>query len=131
MDSKKESAGIAKLFVDLLKARITTFPERRRRLDAPKEKGVYVIYKPDGRAAHVGSTPNARNGIAQRLGNHMSGLSSFTSQYLEGDGDLLRGKYRFRCLVVQNARKRALLEAFAIGQLCPLHIGHGRPNTDA
>ncbi len=31
----------------------------------------------------------------------------------------------FGCLPVTDDRRRALLEAYAIGVLCPKHIGHG------
>lgn len=37
----------------------------------------------------------------------------------------LRGGYGFRYLTVKNPRQRALLEAYAIGVLCPAHIGLG------
>jgi hypothetical protein len=43
-----------------------------------------------------------------------------------GDGSRLRGRYKFRCIVVRSDRQRALLEAYAIGFLCPAHMGTGR-----
>jgi hypothetical protein len=73
-------------------------------------------------------TPRAKGGIAQRLRGHMAGNSSFTQTYLKEkrgrDGNWLRGRCTFRSLVVTSRRKRALLEALAIGILCPAHIGH-------
>jgi len=74
---------------------------------------------------HVGSTPWAKRGIAQRLRDHLAGRSSFTAKMFNRDGSRLRNGYTFRCLPVQNDRHRALLESLAIGQLCPKHIGHG------
>jgi hypothetical protein len=34
-------------------------------------------------------------------------------------------RYKFRCVVVENPRLRALLESYATGQLCPAHLGLG------
>jgi excinuclease UvrABC nuclease subunit len=117
---------IDKLFVELKRAPLHKFPSPRGHLEAPSRQGVYVIYSPSGRVLHVGSTPRARKGIAQRLRNHMSTQSSFTIKYLGEDGSRLRRGYKFRCLIVRSERRRALLEAHAIGQLCPAHIGLGR-----
>ena len=111
------------LYDDLLHSRRPKFPMPREPLDAPQGKGVYVIYSPKGKVVHVGRTPKARGGLAQRLKDHMSGASSFTLRYLKKQGWKLRGRYSFRCLVVRNARLRAYLEAYATGCLCPAHIG--------
>lgn len=113
------------LFKELLHAEERIFPELREMLDAPKEQGVYVIFGPRGRVVHVGRTPRAKDGIHQRLKNHMSGLSSFTYNYLEDDGNWLRGRYKYKFIVVRNKYIRAYLEAYAIGKLCPAHIGVG------
>jgi hypothetical protein len=106
-------------------------PAVRGRLEAPREKGVYVIYSPSGRIVHVGRTPRAKGGIAQRLKDHLADKSSFTNKHLMHEGSKLRRGYTFRCLVVKNGRKRALLEALGIGRLCPVHIGLGEPPLDA
>src|SRR3981189_1497793 len=55
---------------DRCQARRMKFPPVRGRLEAPREKGVYVIYSPSGRIVHVGRTPRAKGGIAQRLKDH-------------------------------------------------------------
>ncbi len=120
-----EQKTVRALFTELTRSPLQTFPVLRGRLHAPDRQGVYVIYDPRGKAAHVGRTPRAKHGIAQRLRDHMSARSSFTIQYLKGDGSKLRGKYKFRCLVVKERRRRALLEAYATGHLCPAHIGLG------
>jgi excinuclease UvrABC nuclease subunit len=122
----REPKKIAGLFAALKGARLRKFPARREHLDAPTEQGVYVIYSPHGKVLHVGSTPRAKNGIAQRLRNHMATQSSFTVKYLCKDGSRLRKGYEFRYLVVTSQRRRALLEALAIARLCPAHIGLGR-----
>jgi hypothetical protein len=72
----------------------------------------------------VGSTPRAKGGIRQRLNDHLAGNSSFTIKHLKEDPLKLRGEYEFQCVVVSDSRLRALSEAYAIGQLCPAHIGH-------
>jgi hypothetical protein len=113
------------LFDKLTRAPKQKFPQAYSSLDAPNGRGVYVIYNHRGRPAHVGGTPRAKNGIAQRLRDHLAGRSSFTIQHLKQHPSELRGRYAFQCLVVPNSRHRALLEAYAIGQLCPAHIGHG------
>jgi hypothetical protein len=99
----------------------------RGHLHAPKRQGVYVIFSPKNRVLHVGSTPRAKNGIAQRLRDHLATRSSFTINYepLKSDGSRLRGGYKFCYLIVRSQRQRALLEALAIGHLCPAHIGLG------
>ena len=114
------------LFSRLQRERIHKFPKRGERLDAPNEQGVYIICSPAGNVLHVGSTPRARKGIAQRLRNHLATQSSFAIKYLNADGSRLRNGYKFRYLIVRSARQRALLEALAIGHLCPAHIGVGR-----
>lgn len=120
-----EQKAVKSLFAKLIRSPLQTFPESRGKLNAPAGQGVYVIYDPRGRVAHVGSTPRARGGIAQRLRSHMAGASSFTRVKFNRDGSKLRGKYKFRCVKVSVKRHRAFLEAYAIGNLCPTHIGIG------
>lgn len=121
----REQETVRRLFAQLMRAPLETFPAFGYKLQAPNRQGVYIIYDPRGTVVHVGRTPKAKRGISQRLRNHMGGASSFTNQYLKGNGSALRGKYTFRCLVVENPRHRALLEAYATGNLCPAHIGLG------
>jgi hypothetical protein len=122
--AKDEPEIISSLFKELMASEASEFPSRGR-CNAPDRRGVYVIYGPQGHVLHVGRTPSAKRGLAQRLGNHMTRRgSSFWEHYLVPNGIKLReGGYTFRCLVVEDARRRALLEYYAIGQLCPAHIG--------
>jgi len=120
-----EQRAVKKLLSDLVRSRLQRFPRSGEKLQAPSGRGVYLIYDGRGRVVHVGRTPKARGGIAQRLRDHMAAASSFTLQYLKGKGSKLRGNYSYRCLVVENRRHRALLEAYATGCLCPAHIGLG------
>ena len=100
------------------------FPQERQQLEAPSEPAVYVIRKEET-VLHVGRTLRGRDGLHQRLKNHLHGSSSFTDKYLKGNGAALRKGYTYQFLVVEDARLRALVEAYAIGRLCPKHIGLG------
>jgi len=122
---KDETLTVRKLLRQLLKRPLCRFPSPGQSLDAPPSKGVYLIYSPRGRLLHVGRTPKAKRGLAQRLSNHLNSASSFVNLYLDGDGGRLRRGYTYKCLVVGNPRHRALLEALAIGALCPAHVGLG------
>ena len=122
----KEAKRIENKFNSLIESIPTSFPLQREKLEAPIQKGVYIIQSRKGSVLHVGNTPRAKNGISQRLKNHMAGSSSFTNAYFDGDGSKLRGDYQFKYLIVDDARERALLEAYTIGRLCPKHIGTGR-----
>jgi len=43
--------------------------------------------------------------------------------YLKRRASNLRNGYTFRYLIVAPARRRALLEIYATGMLCPVHLG--------
>lgn len=120
-----DRAMVRRLYAKLLKAPRITFPAPRARLHAPKEHGVYIIYGPRNLVCHVGCAPRGKNGLRQRLNNHLQTYSSFTVNYppLRGDGANLRGRYSYRYLVVSDRRHLMLLEALAVGLLCPAHIG--------
>src|SRR5260370_22041366 len=87
-------------FKDLTNSKSQEFPVRGG-CNAPDRRGVYVIYSPKGKVLHVGRTPSARGGIAQRLGNHMSGASSFFEKCLMPNGFTLRHGSPFRLFVLE------------------------------
>ncbi len=122
-----ERRKILRLFGRLCRQPRYTFPAQREKLPAPHTPGVYVIYDAKSRVVHVGRTPAGRNDLHKRLNDHLCGASSFTQQYLKGEGSQLRGVYSFQYLEVPAPRQRALLEALAIGSLCPQHLGLGVP----
>jgi hypothetical protein len=126
---KHKPEVIQKLLAKLMREKCYSFPKLRRKLEVKKGRGVYIIYSPKGRVAHVGSTPRGKGGVAQRLRDHLAGNSSFVQKVSNGDGSKLRKGYKFRCLVIRDGRHRALVEAAGIGQLCPEHIGHGLDNS--
>jgi hypothetical protein len=119
-----EQKAVRALFIDLMREKRKQFPKPRGKLDAPARQGVYVIYSPRvWKVVHVGRTYKGTAGLRQRLKNHMHGSSSFAREYFKGHGSTLRNGYAFRCLPVTSRRLRALLEAYAIGRLCPSHTG--------
>ena len=120
-----EPQRIASLFQELTHAPRKPFLRARGRLDAPCGLGVYIIRDGKDNVVHVGRTPSGKYGIAQRLYNHLHGSSSFTNVHLKGVGRMLRDGYAFQCLEVESSRERTLLEAYAIGCLCPAHLGEG------
>src|SRR5262245_4432796 len=117
----REAAAIRSMLSELMCAPTRSFPKPRSSPNAPKKAGVYVIHGPRGTVLHIGKGCD----IAQRLRDHLFNRSAFTTKYLNGNGSLLRKGHSFRYLVVSDGRNRALLEALAIGKLCPKHIGHG------
>ena len=120
-----ESQKIKNLFNKLCKQHKLPFPQHRKALNAPSQPGVYIIRK--GKSVlHVGRTLRGKGGLHQRLKNHLHGSSSFTNKYLNGKGEMLRENgYTYQYLKVEAPRLRALLEAYAVGDLCPKHIGLG------
>ncbi len=123
----KEPQKIEKLFKLFVRQKPYRFPRRGyvESVGVPNKQGVYIIYDPKNIVVHVGRTQRGKNGLRQRLNNHLLGQSSFVEQYLKGQGSRLRKGYTFKCIVEKNPRIRALLEVFTIGKLCPKHIGLG------
>lgn len=120
-----QSQKVQLLFAELCKQPLQQFPRSREQLEAPLEPGVYVIHK-GKKVLHVGRTHRAKGGIYKRLKDHLYGSSSFTDKYLKGNGATLRKKgYTYQFVIVKDAKTRAFLEAYAIGMLCPEHIGLG------
>ena len=121
----KESKEIKILFDKLCSQPRQSFPQNRQPLIAPSKQGVYII-RNEETILHVGRTLRGKNGIYQRFKDHLYGSSSFTNEYLKGNGKILRGKgYTYQYFKLEDSRKRALLEAYAVGTLCPNHIGLG------
>jgi predicted GIY-YIG superfamily endonuclease len=121
---KNESQEVKKLFKKLCKEDKYEFPENGSP-EAIEKQGVYIIREGET-VLHVGRTKTAKNGINQRLEDHLSGTSSFAKNYLKKNQKNLRnGNYTYQFLEVDDDRKRALLEAYTIGVLCPEHIGLG------
>jgi hypothetical protein len=122
---KGEPKTIKAKLHQLLKSPLLSFPVSGEKLSVPHLQGVYIIYDPKGRVAHVGRTIRGKRGLHQRINNHLHGRSSFAIKALEGRGTRLRQGFKFRFIAIEDSRLRALIEAFAIGQLCPDHLGDG------
>ena len=126
-----ERKRIEKLFQRLDKQPLCRFPERGYGLTAPRTHGVYVIRDHSNNVLHVGRTLRGRNGLFQRLCNHLLGQSSFVGVHLKGDGRCLRTGYTFQYIEVPDNRERALLESFATAWHCPAHLGVGANRVNA
>jgi hypothetical protein len=123
-----ESRIVEELFGKLCKQEKQPFPKKYQSLNAPLKMGVYIILK-DETILHIGRTYRAREGIHQRLKDHLVGSSSFKKKYLKGNGATLREEgYTYQYFELEDPRKRALLEHYAIGTLCPKHLGTGKGN---
>ena len=119
-----ESDTIMQLYQDLIKSTFHTFPLKGR-INVSSKHGVYIIYSPHNEVLHVGMTPYGKNGLNQRLYNHISKTGVFYEKYLNPKNLSLRGLCKFRFIEIEDARTRALLEALTAGLLCPAHFGTG------
>ena len=121
-----ESKTVKKIFSKLCSQNRYVFPKVGW-ADAPTARGVYIIRKKET-VLHVGISARGKYGLYQRLQNHLNGKgSSFVWYYkpLKCKADILlrKGGHTYQYLVVNNPRKRALLEHYALGMLCPKYIG--------
>jgi hypothetical protein len=120
-----ERDRLKRLLVKLRAQPLLPFPQSGARLDTPSKQGVYVIRDRNRRVLHVGRTSRAKNGLRQRLANHIHSKSSFSIDYLRRDGSRLRRGYTYQYLVVSNPRTRVLVEYAATVWFCPAHLGDG------
>lgn len=121
----KDEKKVEKLFNQLTTAKVCHFTQSGTRVNISNEQGVYVIYSPQKKVLHVGRTAGGNNGLNQRLNNHRTGKSSFKRMYLQKHKISLNPKYSFRFIEVSDPKIRTFLEAYAIGSMCPAHIGTG------
>ncbi len=125
MKKSREQQDVRRRFARLMRAKRYRFPSHRERLFAPPHHGVYVVFGPGNRILHVGRTVRGKRGLLQRLTDHLRGNSSFTASSFQRDGSKLRGKCSYAFLTIKDARSRVLLESYAVGFLCPKHLGLG------
>ena len=123
MTISTERTLIQSLFLELTRAPRHSFPVDGYELEAGDGQGVYVIYGPEKEVLHVGCTYRGKRGLRQRLRNHLQAASSFVDKHFENDGSRLRQGCTYQFLVVDEIRTRILLEAYAVGNLCPVHVG--------
>jgi len=123
-----EATEIMDLYNKLVSSEKYTFPSKGK-VNISRKHGVYIIYDTNDIVLHVGMTPYGKEGLDQRLYNHISKTGVFYREYLKPNKIEMRGKYQFRIIEVSNPRKRALLEALTAGLLCPSHFGTGKKKT--
>jgi hypothetical protein len=130
-----ECQEIKKLFEELVNSEPHPFPSYRKSVKEPVEQGVYIIrgkIRRKKKVLHVGRTYDGKGGLCRRLNDHRRGQSSFVqhSWWLKGDGwKLYENGYTYQYLIETNDRKRALLEAYATGKLCPEYVGLGKKKS--
>ena len=90
-----QAITIKQLLQKLINSGKESFPSKGHTLNTPTDPGVYIIYDPKGRVAHVGRSVRGKNGLEQRLNNHLQANSSFTNNYLGGDSSKLRNGYKY------------------------------------
>jgi hypothetical protein len=108
---------IKALYEKMMLAPLQKFPAFGARLNIPTQLGVYVLYGAKGKVRYVGL-----GNLRSRLGTHLRDSAALTFKY----GNDLRKRGGFRSLVIEDARHRYLLEAYATGCLCPENIGGSR-----
>ena len=123
-NSNNESKKIMQLHQELLTSSFHFFPTKGT-VNVSDKQGVYIIYNSNQETLHVGKTDRGKEGINQRLLNHLRNQSSFAKKYLKRKNIILRNGCEFKYIEVENGRTRALLEALTTGLLCPAHIGTG------
>jgi hypothetical protein len=114
----------------LRRAPRVSFAKSGHALDCPRCQGVYLIFDPAGKVAHVGRTTRAKAGLAQRLKDHLAGRSSFVINFLKNNPDTLGRGFSYSFIEVAEPRLRALLEAYATGVLCPQQLGTGEAKAE-
>lgn len=119
-----ESETLMVLHKTLVESELHTFPIIGK-IKTSNNQGVYIIYDSNMQVLHVGKTNSAREGINQRLLNHVRNQSSFSKLYMKPNKINLRGFGQFKFIEINEGRTRSLLEALTAGLLCPLHIGTG------
>jgi hypothetical protein len=119
-----EPAEIMKLHQKLISSLLLPFPLNGK-INVSNKQGVYIVYGVENIVLHVGKTNGAKEGLNQRLLNHVRNQSSFSKLYMQPNKIALRNSSNFRFIEIENARTRALLEALTAGLLCPAHIGTG------
>ncbi|MBD81459.1 MAG: hypothetical protein CL840_21250 [Crocinitomicaceae bacterium] len=120
----KKRKEIQELYETLVNSKENIFPTTGK-ITVSTEQGVYIVYSPTDEVLHVGRTNGGKNGLNQRLLNHVRNQSSFSKLYMQPNSIKLRGTHKFKYLEVENAKDRAYLESLTAGTLCPEHIGTG------
>lgn len=106
----------------LLGSNLIKFTDKITISNLPKNQAVYIIQY-QKKILHVGRTYCAADGIKQRIKNHLYRNSSFMKSYNKMTKKKLKKYCSFKYIIVDDNRKRALLEFLTIGTLCPEYLG--------
>ena len=106
-DHRHECDEVKRLFWKFLVAPRLPFPDTGEQLDAPNEKGVYLIEDSEGRVLHVGRTPQKKNGIRQQLQLSVNRSTELRARV---------ARYRFPSRTVNSPAKLALPKAALIAK---------------
>lgn len=120
----KEPEKIRLLHQKLLESKFYKFPLLGK-IGVSINQGVYIVYDNTKAPLHVGKTNRGRNGLNQRLLNHVRNQSSFSKLYMQKNNISLRDWGAFKFIEIENSRERSFLETITAGLLCPKHIGTG------
>lgn len=123
-----EPEKIMELYNQLVDSPQYDFPSNGK-IEISNKQGIYIVYNDNNEALHVGKTNGAKNGLNQRLLNHVRNQSSFSKLYMQKENIALRAWGKFKFIEIESARERSLLEALTAGLLCPAHIGTGEKNS--
>lgn len=117
-----EPERVKELFEKLINSDFYIVPKEGK-INVSNKQGVYIIYNNNKEVLHVGKTKDARNGLNQRLLNHVRNQSSFSKLYMQKNKICLRNWGFIKFIEIDSPRDRSLLEALTAGILCPAHIG--------
>jgi hypothetical protein len=120
----KDPEKIMQLKNKLIDSKFYKFPLMGK-IEASNKQGVYIVYDNNKNPLHVGKTNGGKNGLNQRLLNHVRNQSSFFKLYMQINSVSLRDWGEFQFIEIEDARERSLLEALTAGLLCSKHIGTG------
>lgn len=121
---RSEQEKIMRLYQDLIDSETFLFPSAGK-VQVSTKQGVYIVYDNNDLTLHVGKTNGGKNGLNQRLLNHVRNQSSFSKLYMQRNKIALRDWGKFQFIEIADSRERSLLEALTAGLLCPKHIGTG------
>jgi excinuclease UvrABC nuclease subunit len=120
-----EGEEIKELFKKLVDSKIHPFTNKGTPVKVSEKHGVYIIYNSKGKLFYVGRTLSAKGGLNQRLNNHRTGASTFSKSLFKKEGLKIDASFSLKFIEVGTDRKRALLEAYTTGCLCPPYLGTG------
>jgi excinuclease UvrABC nuclease subunit len=118
----EEGKKIKKLFKKLCKSEGVLVPKEGR-IELPETEGVYLLLNKKDEVLLVGKTEGGKGGLRSRINSQLFGASPFRKMYLLPSGTDIRKKHYVHCLAIESERDRILVEAYAMGKLCPEFIG--------